>query len=663
MCVAIWHDNAWLSNLSMTLSHTDYRPDIDGLRAFAVLSVVLFHAFPSLLPGGFVGVDVFFVISGYLISGIMFKGLQDGSFRFSDFYARRVKRIFPALIVVSVASYVFGWFVLFSDELSQLGSHLTRAAVFLSNFILWHESGYFDNAAETKPLLHLWSLGIEEQFYIVWPVLLWALWRFKSWRAMGMLACVVLSFAWNMYQSQHDLVHDFYSPLTRFWELLCGALLAYAGAPQTKPALSEQAWWAHSTHLRGALGAMCLALAVSITDARHFPGVWALLPVTGAVLLISATPKAWVNRVVLSRGVCVWLGTISYPLYLWHWPIFSFARIVEGGTPSVMWRSAALLASVGLAWLTFWAVEKPLRFTWNFRYKTALLVLAMAGVGVLGHVTHKSDGYPSRAVMQPEHVVRGGDLGHDEFHDYFKQHFFPCAETSIYQEAGAWKGMVRCFQSKPQPQVDLVLLGDSHAEHLFLGLATSLPQLNVAFYVKGALPSLNGPEFKTILSHVLPDKHIQKVVLAGMWSGHASEVKQSAGLENALGPLIDALEQAGKKVYLIDDIPQFSFDPQRCKFQRPLTQSTKCDAPIAEFQAQRQSYLGDWMQVIKRHPEVAWVDLSRLMCNDQTCGMARDGQVLYRDNNHLNIPGSLYIGKHIVMQHPSLGVRNTQRQP
>ena len=152
----------------------------------------------------------------------MFKSLQAGAFSFSDFYARRVKRIFPALIVVLAASFAFAWFVLFNDELKQLGNHLLRAAAFLSNFILWHESGYFDNAAETKPLLHLWSLAIEEQFYIVWPLMVWMLWRWKDWRwhVIGFLA--LASLGWNLYQSQHDLTHDFYSPLTRFWELLLG---------------------------------------------------------------------------------------------------------------------------------------------------------------------------------------------------------------------------------------------------------------------------------------------------------------------------------------------------------------------------------------------------------------------------------------------------------
>jgi len=202
-----------------------YRSDIDGLRAFAVIVVVFYHAFPNLLPGGFIGVDVFFVISGFLISSIIFSELDTHSFKFSSFYARRIKRIFPALIVVLLVSFAVGWFLLFENEFKQLGDHVSRAALFLSNFILWYETGYFDNAAETKPLLHLWSLGIEEQFYIVWPLVAWLLWRLKDKKTMAISILIVVSFAWNMWQAEHDLTQDFYSHLTRFGSFWLGLWL------------------------------------------------------------------------------------------------------------------------------------------------------------------------------------------------------------------------------------------------------------------------------------------------------------------------------------------------------------------------------------------------------------------------------------------------------
>ena len=628
-------------------SHLSYRPDIDGLRAFAVLSVVLFHAFPSLLPGGFVGVDVFFVISGFLISGIMFKSLQAGNFSFSDFYARRVKRIFPALIVVLAASFAFAWFVLFNDELKQLGKHLLRAAAFLSNFILWHESGYFDNAAETKPLLHLWSLAIEEQFYIVWPLIVWGLWRLKAWRWQLICTLAAASFAWNVYQSQHDLTHDFYSPLTRFWELVCGALLAYRTVVLSAPEKLVQA--------RATLGATLLVLAVVCIDAdKRFPGAWALLPVMGAVLVISANGQAWVNRVVFSNRFAVWLGTISYPLYLWHWPVFSYARIIEGGTPSFEFRLIALGASVALAWLTFIWVEKPIRFAWQFRYKTGALVFGMLTIGALGYSANKTHGFPDRDIMSDQQVERTGDIGHDGFHNYYGKHFFTCADPVIQKDAGNWKGVVRCFQSHATGPVTVLLLGDSHAEHLFLGIAEQLPHVNVGFYGKGALPFLSKDEFKLIFDRVLNNPDIKQVVITAMWASHMHEIPQNQTLASELDRTVKTFQAAGKKVYLSDDLPQFAFDPQRCKFLRPFTQATKCDEPRENLDNQRAKYLADLQEVVRLNPGVEWIEISSLMCSGATCSMARDGQLFYRDNNHLNIPGSQFVGAQIVANHPGL---------
>ena len=213
--------------MSVNPSHASYRPDIDGLRAIAVLSVVLFHGFPQIFKGGFIGVDIFFVLSGYLISRIIFEQLNQGRFNFLDFYARRIKRIFPALLIVLAVAYLAGWFTLLADEYGQLGQHIAAGAAFISNFVLWGEAGYFDNSSHTKPLLHLWSLGIEEQFYIVWPLLLWlaAKLRFSLFALTVILAG--LSFYLNVNGKKSDAVATFYSPQTRIWELLLGSSLAW----------------------------------------------------------------------------------------------------------------------------------------------------------------------------------------------------------------------------------------------------------------------------------------------------------------------------------------------------------------------------------------------------------------------------------------------------
>lgn len=371
------------------LSHPKYRADIDGLRAIAVLSVVGFHAFPNLIQGGFIGVDVFFVISGFLICTIIFENLEKGTFSFVEFYVRRIKRIFPSLLLVLVASYIFGWFTLFIEEQKQLGKHIAYAAGFVSNIVLWSEAGYFDNSSETKPLLHLWSLGIEEQFYIVWPPLLWLAWKWKFNLFAVSILVTVLSFYLNVEGVQKDIVASFYSPQTRFFELLCGSLLAWMTLYKRAAVVSMQDVDGNFLpNVLSFLGLLLLAYGFfRINKNFSFPGYWVIVPVGGAVLILSAGPNAWLNRTVLSNRIAVWFGLISFPIYLWHWPLLSFARIVESGLPSLSVRIAAVLLAILLAWLTYVFVERPIRFGKHGWRKAFVLVVLMLGVGCIGYIT------------------------------------------------------------------------------------------------------------------------------------------------------------------------------------------------------------------------------------------------------------------------------------
>lgn len=385
-------------------AHPAYRPDIDGLRAIAVGSVVAYHAFPSAIRGGFVGVDIFFVISGYLISSIILKSLDSGAFSFGDFYARRVRRIFPALLVVLLASLGFGWFVLLADEYAQLGKHVAGGAAFVANFVYWDEVDYFDSAAELKPLLHLWSLGVEEQFYIVWPLLLFMAWRIRTAIAVLITLIILASFLLNVGTVESDPAAAFYLPFARFWELLCGGILAYLTLLRSDPLFAQ------GTHqgMRGLLtavsskrpapsrritdlvsiaGAALICYAVLRIDRQaSFPGWWALLPTSGALLLIAAGPGALFNRMVLARRTMVFVGLISYPLYLWHWPLLSFARIVGQSSQQVI--VSLVIASVVLAWLTYRFIEIPVkrssRDPGNAARMTRLLALCLAGITLLG---------------------------------------------------------------------------------------------------------------------------------------------------------------------------------------------------------------------------------------------------------------------------------------
>src|SRR5665213_11019 len=212
---------------SRTVADTQHRPDIDGLRAIAILSVLGFHAFGRLLPGGFVGVDIFFVISGYLITGILLRGLKQRTFSFTGFYARRVKRIFPALALVLLVTWIAGWYAQLPDEYTRLGKHIATGAGFVVNITLWKEAGYFDQSGDLKPLLHLWSLGVEEQFYVIWPLLLFVAWKRKVNLFGLMIAIFLASFILNVTRVADHEVATFYLPTTRFWELLLGGLYAH----------------------------------------------------------------------------------------------------------------------------------------------------------------------------------------------------------------------------------------------------------------------------------------------------------------------------------------------------------------------------------------------------------------------------------------------------
>jgi len=334
-----------------------YRSDIDGLRAVAVLGVVIYHAFPWVIPGGFIGVDIFFVISGYLISGILYKGHLEGNFSFKEFYARRVRRLFPALITMLVITLAYGWLVLLPDEFEQLGKHVAAGTLFIQNIIFWHESGYFDTAANLKPLLHLWSLAVEEQFYICFPLLLILLWKKPKVMAPVMGVLIIGTFILNVVMSVQNSASDFFLTPYRAWEFLGGSLLAWwhydKGHEEDVPAYREVLSWA---------GVLLLVLGMAfIHTGDSYPGWRAMLPVAGTLLLMEGGRSAWVNRKVLSNPAVVWIGLISYPLYLFHWPALSFVHIIKGEKPKPVYLADALVIALILSAITYYFIEKKIR--------------------------------------------------------------------------------------------------------------------------------------------------------------------------------------------------------------------------------------------------------------------------------------------------------------
>jgi peptidoglycan/LPS O-acetylase OafA/YrhL len=621
--------------------HPKYRPDIDGLRAIAILSVVTFHAAPGRLPSGFIGVDVFFVISGFLITSIIVGGLSHDRFSFIEFYVRRIKRILPALSLVLLSCLGAGFLFLTDDEAAGLGKHIAAGAGFVSNLTLWNESGYFDSSADFKPLLHLWSLGIEEQFYIFWPLLLWLASGRRAHYLALTVAIVLASFALNVYQTGSNPVAAFYSPLPRLWELLLGGGLAYWMATRGRFTASES--WRNFGSLAGLT--LLVVAFVGINKDSAFPGWRVGLPTLGTALFIWAGARAWVNRALLSTSVMVWFGRISFPLYLWHWPLLAFPRIIEG-TEVVQWkRLFAVAIAMLLAWLTYEFVEKPVRHSARPRRTALILLSLMMAIGAVGAWTWAQDGFGSR--RWAARVVNAGDIGERQFNAYVGAHYFPCTPLVLRIQADDGSGFLRCPQSMAKIEKDIAIVGDSHAESLFPGLADILPDKNIVFYGNGmGLPFLANPDYTGIFDYVLRDPSIKVVLIAAMWERKLKPLS-IAEWRSELTRTVSSLTRAGKEVYLVDDVPKFSFLPMRCKFDGRLGLRNLCAEKDENFEA---TYFPVFKEIAAYLVSAHVVSVHGHFCKDGMCSMARDGSLLFRDEHHLTIAGSRLAAEAIVSQ-------------
>jgi peptidoglycan/LPS O-acetylase OafA/YrhL len=640
-----------------TASQLDYRPDIDGLRAIAVLAVIGFHAFPAWIRGGFVGVDVFFVISGYLISTILLTGMERDSFRFSQFYIRRIRRIFPALIVVLLACMVAGWLVLFSIEYMALGKHVAGSAAFVSNFVLWNEVGYFDKAAATKPLLHIWSLGIEEQFYIVWPLLLYLVWKRKAATLALLLLLLVFSFTFNVLSS--DPAADFYSPVMRFWELMAGAVLAYLSLhwealarifrKLPRPALQIIAGGAApnsiTRNVAAAIGVLLIvATVITVGETRKFPGWWALLPVVGTYLMIASGPHAWINNKLLANRGLVAIGLISYPLYLWHWPLLSFIRIVNGTAPSAAAASLAILLSFALAWLTYLLVEKPLRFGKSAPFKAAVLFVAMAAIGSTGYFIYAESGFSFRNPGAEDLVAAAQDYEHSEGLTLGSP---DAPQTILVGDSTMGQYIPRVRKLIAQHTVDL------DRSRIVFDLEAACPPIpdiasdrirGCAEFVDKVLPTLDGEKVKTVAFAAwwTPEFSDSEYYLRGDPSKvllQDSGAAQDRALDN-FAALISRLVGAGKRVFVLLETPSSDiYDPEKLMptgWRRLLSRPKIPESPT---RANMEKFVGKTDEKIRRVAEAAGARVIKpldYLCDSDFCPIAdKDGHLMYYNYGHL----------------------------
>ncbi len=630
-----YHAQSPSAGINRHLSHPKYRPDIDGLRAVAVLSVVIFHAFPSLMPGGFVGVDIFFVISGFLISTIIYGSLDRNGFSFSEFYARRIKRIFPALLLVLASCYVFGWYVLFADEFEQLGKHIAGGAGFIANILLWDESGYFDTAAEVKPLLHLWSLGIEEQFYIFWPVILWLAWKMKLNILWVAIAVALASFGLNITRISSDSSYVFYMPQTRIWELLIGSILAHV--MMYRPTLIFQRRGIRNTLSIAGIGGIIYCF-FAISGKASFPGWWALIPCLGAAMIIASGPEAWFNRYVLSSRSVVLIGLISFPFYLWHWPLLAFARIIEGEVPAAQVRVLAIAISAILAWATYKLLERPLGKS-SSNLKTPVLLTLMFIVGASGFAAYLQSGLPERSNVKDAERFNSqfvGPLWKYTQNDICRNRY-PFDEADEY----GWWFCIANTDSSP----DLLLLGNSHANHLFPGLAAEMATKDNSILSIGAcppdLPDVKDPNADKTTSPCSGDRPyrqkllIDSIVEAGSISYAIIDGLQPAldsGSMSRLSERIAFLEKHGIQVIVFVPHIKVDRDLKSC-FARPLKpRSSDCFVSIDAKIAIDNQFSSVINTISELHPGVKFFDQNELFCDEVKCSLIVKGMPIFRDH-------------------------------
>jgi len=624
-----------------------YRAEIDGLRALAVLPVILFHAGFEWFSGGFVGVDVFFVISGYLITTIIISEMTEGKFSIINFYERRARRILPALFFVMAACLPFSWLLLTPTDLLDFGQSLVAVSTFSSNILFWWESDYFDTSAELKPLLHTWSLAVEEQYYILFPVFLMLTWRLGIKKILILLSIVFLislgAAVWGTQYSTHSKIISgaFFLLHTRGWELLIGVFAAF--------------YLKYNTHLKShavnqilsLLGFGMIAYSIIAFDkTTPFPSLYALIPTIGTGLLIlCAVPKTFIHK-LLSLKFIVGIGLISYSAYLWHQPLLAFARHKVVGDVAELHLIILCISSLLMAWLSWRFVEKPFR---NRTQTSCKFIFTFAVTGMIiftsiGIYIHQKNGLFDYFVEQNSDIIYG-DIGQIEFHMYTNENYIPCSDKKIYEKAENWHGLIRCQQSSNNNPT-VAVFGDSHAEHLFLGLDAHSDSEYI--YLNRTGDAFSEEEsHQYLIDYIINNKDIKTVIYSIYWHEKYARFGESA-LKDKLLNTINLFTNANKNLILVADVPDFMFDAKSCYFVAKFNkEKTKCEISFSKFQEQRK-YL-PLLKKIALDFNLELIDPSILFCDDQKCSMLRDQTILYRDNSHLNIPASRFVGEFIVL--------------
>jgi peptidoglycan/LPS O-acetylase OafA/YrhL len=624
-----------------------YRPDIDGLRAIAVTGVVLYHYGATWLPGGFTGVDIFFVISGFLITRALITDIESGSFSLLGFYDRRLRRILPALLVMLATTLGAGWYLLMPGDYADLGQSAAMAAFGFGNFFFFGNTGYFDQAADLQPLLHTWSLGVEEQFYFLWPVALWiglVLVKSRRWFMIFFCFALALGFAYSLRKVANEPAAAFYLPLPRAWELGVGAIVAFL--PKIRnPTIGT------IIGLFG-LGMIGVSLFV-INSSMPFPGHNALFACLGSAALLWPKPHDAPTQ-FLSARPAAFVGLVSYSLYLWHWPALVFYRHYLNGKFPDASQTVLLLALVfAVSWASWRFIERPFRKPISQPIKVVLSGLAVSAVvAIPAAYLVGPEGYPDRVPPAAEEISSLEVMWE-----------WDCATQLFAPLDGDY-----CVFGSPLDEATSlgIVWGDSHAEHTSALIEPDAKSNGVAFALVRECPAALGGnvrrEWVEVPGYVerceasrkrvvaaIRSGRVSYLVLASSWNPLASVVSSpvlsGTGQELIASGLRELLEQVARpelRIVLVDQFPNFSSSPTSCALQEmlPLARS-----PVACGDFEKQGYelsavrqplhFPGFDDLASHFPNVVAVHPRDSMCRDGRCMTMLDGTPLFRDGNHL----------------------------
>ena len=576
-----------------------------------MLLVVGFHSFPLSVPGGFIGVDVFFVISGFLITKLILDREAAGTFTIQDFYIRRARRILPALCLVLAATLVIGWFTASPAEYKALGLDTIAGALFVPNLVFWNDTGYFGLIVERTPLLHLWSLGIEEQFYLVWPCLLLLLVRRLRVRpAPVLIALSAVSLIYSSVAAFHDHAASFYSPFSRMWELGAGGILA---------SLRINTRYPETFALAGFIAIMSSAFALS--DTSVFPGLLAVVPVAGTAMMIAGRSR------ILAKPPFVALGLISYPLYLWHWPLLVFIAALDFHTELA--KAIAVGFSIVLAWLTARYVEYPVRFgSWRQRGLT-ISAAATVAICIVGLIVFEFRGVPQRfpadivAVLDAENFQYPPGNGHCWIHNE--------ADFSTFD---------------PQCRDGAILIwGDLYSG----ALATGLPEPHAQFSRNACLPLLMDANDECATSNakvVAEILHLKprRVILFGRWLYQVTNWQANPSLVGPLRNTLHELHSGVGDIVLVGPVPLWLPSAPKLIYQYWRSRRVLPDRlsiPTGDYSASEQV-----MRTIAASEGIHYASILDALCNSDGClthSPASKTDLLIWDNGHLTTDGAKFV--------------------